>query len=276
MTHSKNLLWIAFAFLFVACASPETKTETEIEIVEEPAAEAITFPQIKNGIKVSLAPMSPDFPDATLKLTAPDLSSALPVGKTKFEYEVANFELGGQTPGANHCANSEQGQHIHYIMNNAPYTAHYEPFVEADLPEGKHFLLSFLSRSFHESIKNGTAFIAKQVNVGNATGDDFDMNAPHLFYSRPKGKYVGHDTHNLLLDFFLVNADLSDDGYKVKATINGNEFMLNLWVPYLVEGLGDGEHTFRIQLIDADGIPVPGPFNDSGDRTITVEGAHSH
>jgi len=272
MTHSKNLLWIAFAFLFVACSSPETKTE----VVEEPAAEMITFPQIKNGIKVSLAPMSPEFPDATLALTAPDLSSPLQAGKVKFEYEVGNFELGGQTPGASHCANSEQGQHIHYILNNDPYTAHYEPFVEAELPKGKHFLLSFLSRSFHESIKNGTAFIAKQVNVGLATGDDFDMSAPHLFYSRPKGKYEGHDTHNLLLDFFLLNADLSDDGYKVKATINGNEFMLNLWVPYLVEGLMDGEHTFRIQLIDADGNPVPGPFNDSGDRVITVAGAHSH
>jgi hypothetical protein len=274
MIQSKNLLWISVALLFVACNNPETKTET-VEVVET-VEEVITFPQTKNGIKVSFAPQSPDFPDATLALTAPDLSSPLQAGKVKFEYEVGNFELGGQTPGANHCANSEQGQHIHYILNNAPYTAHYEPFVETELTEGKHFLLSFLSRSFHESIKNGTAFIAKQVNVGNATGDDFDMSAPHLFYSRPKGKYEGHDTHNLLLDFFLLNADLSDEGYKVRATINGTEFILNQWVPYLVEGLGDGEHTFKIELIDANGNLVPGPFNNSGERVITVKDAHSH
>jgi hypothetical protein len=270
----KGFLISVLSLMLFSCNSPEAPVAEPV--VEEAPKDSIYFPIEKNGIKLSIAPVSPAYADATLSLKAPDLSQPLKAGKTKFEYKVDNFELGGQTPGGGHCANSEQGQHIHYILNNAPYTAHYEPFVEAELTEGKHFLLSFLSRSFHESIKNGTAYIAKQVNVGNATGEDFDMSAPHLFYSRPKGKYVGHDTHNLLLDFFLLNADLSDEGYKVRATINGAEFILPVWTPYLVEGLKDGEHTFKIELIDANGNLVPGPFNDSGERMITIEGTHSH
>jgi len=270
----KGIIMSTLSLMLFSCNTPAPEvTET---VVEEPAAEAIFFPVVKNGIKLSIAPESPVFADATIALKVPDLSQSLKAGKNRFEFEVGNFQLGGQTPGAGHCANSEQGQHIHYIMNNAPYSAHYEPFVEAELPEGKHLLLSFLSRSYHESIKNGKAFLLKQVNVGNAAGEDYDLSVPHLFYSRPKGKYVGHDTHHLLLDFYLVNADLSDEGYKVRATINGAEFLLNQWVPYLIEGLGDGEHSIKIELIDGNGNLVPGPFNDSGERMITIEGAHSH
>jgi hypothetical protein len=272
----KGIILTVLAFTVMACNNTETPKESVVEVVEEVQEEGIFFPMEKNGIKLSIAPESPAFADAKLALISPDISVAIPAGKTVFKYEVGNFELGGQTKGENHCANSEKGQHIHYIMDNAPYSAHYEPYVETELGEGKHLLLSFLSRSYHESIKNGTAHILKQVNVGNAEGDDFDLSAPHLFYSRPKGTYSGHDTHHLLLDFFLVNADLSDEGYKVKATINGTEFMLNQWVPYLIEGLGDGEHTVKIELMDAEGNSVSGPFNNSGERTITIEGSHSH
>ena len=56
----------------------------------------------------------------------------------------------------------------------------------------------------------------------------------------------------------------------VRATIDGAVFTLPNWTPYFIEGLQAGEHTCRIELIDAAGQPVIGPFNDSGDRTFTV------
>lgn len=226
------------------------------------------------GVSLTLAEDASEFPNAGLQLNAPAEGSKLNTGNTTFEFSVSDYELGAQTEGhkSGACANSGKGQHIHFILNNGPYAAHYEPNVMADLPEGKHLLLAFLSRSYHESIKNGKAFVTRQLNVGNTDGaEDYDMDAPMLFYSRPKGTYTGKDARNILLDFFLVNADLASDGYKVKAVIDGQEFMLDKWAPYVVEGLKMGEHTFQIVLLDAEGNPVPGPFNDSGIRTITLQ-----
>ena len=44
-----------------------------------------------------------------------------------FNFELENYELGIQTLGAgeNGLANSAQGQHIHMIVDNGPYSAHY-------------------------------------------------------------------------------------------------------------------------------------------------------
>ena len=40
-----------------------------------------------------------------------------------------------------------------------------------------------------------------------------------LFYSRPKAEYAGKDAKIILLDFYLVNTELSKDGNKVKAYV---------------------------------------------------------
>ena len=55
-----------------------------------------------------------------------------------------------------------------------------------------------------------------------------------------------------------------------KATINGEEFMIDEWAPYYIEGLPIGETKIRLQLIDVAGSSVEGPFNDV-ERTITLE-----
>ncbi len=138
--------------------------------------------------------------------------------------------------------------------------AYYEPTVSKDIPVGNHVLLSFLSRSYHESVKN--AFLVTPLKVGEPEGEAPDLSAPHMFYSRPKGTYSGKDTENLLLDFFLVNTEISETGNKVLATIEGEEFEITEWAPYVIKGLGKGEITIRLQLVDQNGELIPGPFND--------------
>ena len=172
--------------------------------------------------------------------------------------------LDAETKG---LANSPKGQHIHFILDNGPYSAHYEPEFSKEIQEGHHVLLAFLSRSYHESVKN--AFLVKPITVGTPEGEAPDLTAPHLFYSRPKGTYTGKDTENLLLDFFLVNTEISATGNKVKATIEGQEFMLTEWAPYVINGLGKGEKSIRLQLLDKDNNPIPGPFNDV-QRTVVL------
>lgn len=226
-----------------------------------------------NGLKLFEMAGSAEFSGATLKLNSP-LAKNLPVGADTFDFEVTGYKLGEQTPDADQklCANSAKGQHIHFIMDNKPYQASYSPQIVDSLGEGHHVLLAFLSRSYHESLKQKSAFILQEYTVGDSTiQDNFDENAPHLFYSRPKGEYIGDkEVQRLMLDFYLINCDLSETGYKVRATVNGNEFTLTKWIPYYIEGLPLGEVKVKLELLDAQGALVNSPFNGV-ERTCTLK-----
>ena len=218
---------------------------------------------------ISLSPLegSPSFPEASLSLNSAEAGDG---GAYNFDFAVSGYELGAQTDAQLGLANSGKGQHIHFIVDNGPYSAHYDPTFSTDkLAEpGNHVVLAFLSRSYHESVKNmgdAPSFVITQLGEGEKA----DLTAPHMFYSRPKGTYKGDDTKKVLLDFFLLNTEISENGNKVKATINGQEFMITEWKPYVIEGLPLGEATIQLELIDAEGNAIPGPFN-SVTRTVTL------
>jgi hypothetical protein len=216
---------------------------------------------------------SPEFSTAELQLKSPANGATLAEGSDTFDFVVKNFQLGAQTPDADQkmCANSSKGQHIHFIMDNAPYVASYNPKIGADMKPGHHVLLAFLSRSYHESIKHKKAFILKEFNVGKDAKDDFDETAPHLFFSRPKGEYIDEkETKKVMLDFYLVNCNLSPDGYKVRATVGGKEFTITKWVPYVIENLKLGEQAIKLELLDKDNKLVKSPFNPV-ERTFKLD-----
>ncbi|MEM7675028.1 MAG: phosphopeptide-binding protein [Myxococcota bacterium] len=224
----------------------------------------------KNGISLYYLKGSPDYSTAKLTMTAPS-DSKVAGPKVKFDFKVENYALQQQTdaPPKAMLANSGKGQHIHLILNNAPYMAKYDAGFEVDLEPDHYVALAFLSRSYHESVKAKTAFAISQFTVGNAKAAPADFTKPHMFYSRPKGAYKGADAKRVMLDFYLVNADLSESGMKVRATVNGSEFMLTKWAPYVLEGLPMGENKIKLELIDASGKAVPGPFN-TVERTVTL------
>jgi len=264
MKKSKILASLLMIALFMTCTSKKQSGEDQTS--NEQAV------QTEMEILVSPVEDSPEFPDAILEMDEPEEFAKQKVGNVQFSYEVTNYELQAQTSdaGIKNCANSDKGQHIHLILNNQPYTAHYDPSFEQELQPGHYVALSFLSRSYHESLKSPEAYDLRQFTVGDANSEEVDLSRPNLFYSRPKGTYAGNDTKKILLDFYLVNCDLSETGYKVRATINGHEFMLTDWVPYFVEGLPMGENVFILELLDADGNLVDSPFNRI-ERTITLE-----
>ena len=213
-------------------------------------------------IQVTPLPHAKDFPGAMLKiasLNAEKLSNDS--AKVTIKYTVQNFNLTDQTEHEHHMANSTEGQHIHFILNNTPYIALYKPEHTFTLPiNSEHYLLSFLSRSFHESIKTSDAYKLVKFKV-NADGQIEEQNTPtepSLFYSRPKGDYKGEDTKSVLLDFFLVNTDISPESTKVKAVINGQEFVLDRWIPYEISNLPKGDATIQLTLINAEGSALTG------------------
>ena len=284
MKHQYFLaLLLGFAMFFTACdnggseSNNEGTNETENnEGPTETDAATSTTSFEKDGLKLYALEGSQDYPDASLTLNSPPVGTDLPSGKNQFAFEVGNYELGQQTPGAENMglANSGKGQHIHLILNNGPYSAHYEPEFLHEMEDGHYVLLAFLSRSYHESVKNANSFAVQQFVVGTPEENykEADLAAAHMFYSRPKGTYKSGDYDKLLLDFFLVNTDLAPDGNKVKATINGTEFTLTKWAPYVIEGLEAGEATIKLEFIDKDGNLIESPFNPV-ERTVTLEPA---
>ena len=184
-----------------------------------------------------------------------------------FSFDISDYELGAQTINTveNQLANSGKGQHIHFIVNNGPYSAHYTNNFKKKLNNDNNVILAFLSRSYHESVKNPNAFILTQIGESK-----IDLDNEFLFYSRPKGTYKGKDTEKLLLDFYLINTTISPYGNKVKATINDTEFIITEWSPYYLEGLKKGEVKIKLELINSEGKLIDSPFNTSI-RTVNLE-----
>ena len=269
-TRTSSLL-IALLAIFTLTLSCKQNTEESKDQEAEVKTESTEVAAVK--IDVQKVEGSPAYADAALMLEDPSGNEISSAGAIDFNFKVENYELGAQTagPNAEKLANSGKGQHIHFILNNQPYSAHYEPAFNKEIPEGVHHLVAFLSRSYHESVKNENSVVVRKLMVGDNPTDSIglDMEAPTLIYSRPKGSYVGDDTKSVLLDFFVLNTELSADGNKVRATINGEEFMISEWAPHVMTGLPMGEVTIKLELVDGEGKLIPGPFNNVT-RTVTL------
>ena len=223
----------------------------------------------KNSIRLTKVEGSPEYKTSKLYLNNVVKSSdSLVTNSYFFDYNVENYELGTQTIKEfdYSLANSQKGQHIHVIVNNGPYSAKYQSSFEQKLDSENNVILSFLSRSYHESVKNTNSY--SLIQVGD--GERIDTSKELLFYSRPKGNYKGKDTEKVLLDFFLVNTNLSVDGNRVKATIMDKEFIIYEWAPYYIEGLPSGEIYIKLELQDSNGDLIESPFNPS-ERKFTLE-----
>jgi hypothetical protein len=222
-----------------------------------------------DSIRLTDFAASPDFPNASLGISG---MQATKVGtdsvKLSMTFNVQGYDLKAQTQdaGGKMCNNSDKGQHIHFILDNQPYVALYEPKHETTVAVNtEHYILCFLSRSYHESVKHKEAAVLAHIRVdekGTLQRID-DTLKPMVFYSRPKGDYLGKDTANVLLDFYPTNVALGGD-YKVKADIrnesNGRNasFTLNEWKPKFIQGLGTGKASVTLTLVDKDGRALEG------------------
>ncbi len=236
------------------------------------------------GVQIQQGERSPAIEGATARVTTPADSAVLDSADVDVVVEADSFETGIQTDTerAQEIANSANGQHFHVILDNQPYMANYEagtPFDIGTLEPGPHTLVVLPSRSYHESVKRADAYDLVNFYVEEDTGtfmlapDD-----PAIIYSRPKGTYSGADAERIMLDFYLHNVELSEDGYKARYTIrsadaNGEELVsttLTEWAPAFVTGLESGTYTVQLQLLNAEGEVVPGDFNDTT-REIQVD-----
>ncbi len=246
----KNALTMIFfaSFVLFSCKSDNKTKEVKQEV------------KVETQNKYTLTPFTPSksFADAEIE------GMAYSAGSFDFKLAEGDYTLGQQTTDAPQkmCANSGKGQHIHLIIDNAPYAAKYTNKFDYDVEDGEHYLLAFLSRSYHESIKTDKANVTKKVTVANkGITNSQPVTDPMLFYSRPKGTYVGKkDTEKVMLDFYTVNANVGIT-QKIIAKINGEKHEITKWQPYYITGLPMGENTVELTLTDMDGYTIDTPLN---------------
>ena len=262
----------------VGAAGCEKKDDTEPteEAVAEPAEEKTKAEEPEPGAKEVQKPHSSaipgtenqlewdqDVPEVSLEITGPSEGEVIESGdKVETTYEVTNYRTGKRI-----------GQHIHVIVDNEPYIAHYnadEPLVLEDLEPGTHTLRVFPARHYHLSLKKGDVFQTRIFHVGEKSQDfAFDPEKPYVTYSRPKGTYDTEAAKELLLDFYLSNVELGEDA-KVVYGVDGKETELTEWKPVLLPALEPGKHTITLKLVDSEGNVIEnGGYNDTT-RTITV------
>jgi len=264
MTHTIKFLTIGLssAILLASCGQSGTKNEkTTTQDTTKAAAPAISLKPVGS---------SPEFPEAQLTIASVTAAKqGNDSAKVTFNFNVKNYELKHQTDdtGSKLCNNSAKGQHIHFILDEQPYTALYEPKNEIVLANNsEHYLMAFLSRSYHESLKNKGAALVYHFKIdgnGKLVKMD-DPKTPMVFYSRPKGDYIGKDMTNVLLDFYVWNTNLSADGYKVKADVTPESgtaasFTISDWKSNFLNNLPQGKTKVTLTLLDKDGKAVEGP-----------------
>ncbi|MBN2479076.1 MAG: hypothetical protein JXA94_02495 [Parachlamydiales bacterium] len=201
------------------------------------------------------------------------------------QLRLRNYSLGEETTldRAKELANAKYGQSIHVIVDNNPFFPRIGPSlapydeegqfrdsmyrfkIPYPLSDGKHFLRVFPARSYGESLKEEGCFEASYFYVKNKKDLNYqNLQDPYLTYNEPSGYIRYKKGSPVLLDFYLNNCQLSQDGYKVLITIDNDiKRTLTSWVPYYIYGLQKGKHTVRLQLVDKNLKQLPGFFNDN-------------
>jgi hypothetical protein len=241
----------------------------------EPAAEQ---PPPAPPVTLAEGTASPDPPAPTpaVKIVAPAAEQVVPAAKAgdfEVKLDVRNWKT------------AKGDAHVHLILDNKPYKPIYDTKApvklseltgDAPLDEGQHVLVAFPSRANHESVKTPGAVAVVSFWVGKKGARTVDVKKPLLVYSRPKGEYKGDMANHVLVDFQLVNDTLASGKDHVHLSVTGPGIdgektadAVKFGTPYYLDGLQDGAYTVKLDLLGADGKPVPGPWN-STTRTITV------
>ena len=135
-------------------------------------------------------------------------------------------------------------------------------FESGDLPSGEAVVSANLVNAYGESVKTfkATRTIVANASEKNSTLEQ-GLKKPHLVYNEPYGNF--RNGQPIMLDFYVCNADLGRDAYRVELYIDGNhEETLYEWTPYKIRGLKPGRHEIQLVLLDPSGKKMSEPFGE--------------
>lgn len=245
-----------------------------------------------NDEQIRILPVAktPEPETVVLAIALPEAGQTVGRNPVWVQFRIDGYALGAASSfdRADEVSVSDLGQTVHVVVDDRPYFPVNEPAIDPfnedgyfydmsfkfELPfrlsEGLHTLRVFPARSFGESLKGDKTFHAINFYIGSDGGKEVDLSRPFLTYNEPSDQLYLTASKPVLLDFCLTNCILSNDGYKVRLTVDGKiKRTLTSWQPYYIYGLTRGKHSIRLELLDGSNKLVPGPFNDV-QRTIQL------
>lgn len=253
ITLIKNISSILLLTLFACTSNNSTKEKITNETSSTNKESKKTPLIIEQKIDDDIAEFTADGITLTeIKPSKNNSESSLTLTNTSFKEGINILQFNIE---------NNQNYNITTIQNNYTITTHPSTKIEQEFLSGNNVFLAFLSDENNLGIKTNNATLLKNIVLN----DDqlFDETKAHLFYYLPQNNIP-------ILDFCLVNTSLSENGNKVKVTFNGTtSIIVDKWASYQIDGLSESKNTIRLELIDESGKLIPGPFNDSGERTFT-------
>jgi hypothetical protein len=247
----------------------------------------------------------------TLKIIEPASNATVSSSTVKVKLELAG-DLKGYQPHKDPATQMGNHIHV-ILDNQpyeAYYEIDGPPFELRNVADGEHTLRVFPSRPWHESYKNDGAFQMVKftvksggadankpatTNTGqqmsnansnansaspvegkdmqNSTAGPVDPAKPLLTYSRPKGEYKAAESDPIMIDFWLTNAKLKDDGgqYRIRYSVYGfKSTFIDKWGPVWLSGWPAGKYSIKLELTDLNGDLVDNGGYNATTREITI------
>ncbi len=242
-----------------------------------------------SDVRVVPVEPTPESDSAAIHIVFPKEGEVKTTNPVTVQLRVEGFPIGYNSDFQRdkEIRNDNQGQTIHLFVDDRPYFEINEPIedvtnseeIDLDqlfitklpfkLEDGLHILRVMPVRSFGESLKGDECFAASYFYMNKKSKAAPDLKRAYLTYNEPEGTFSIEKP--ILLDFYISNTQLSQDGYKVRLTIDGSDKrLLTNWTPYYIYGLKKGSHTIKLELLDPQGRVIPSLFEDTK-RTITVK-----
>ncbi len=166
------------------------------------------------------------------------------------------------------------GPHLNVFLDDHPFQRVYDvnqPLIFSGLAPGSHTIRVFAARPWDESFKNAGAYAQTTFHILTQTAKNNPAaDQPLLTYGGPQATYGAEP---ILLDFYLSNAplhmiaqaDTEDEtlDWRIRCTINGEQFVFDQWQPIYLEGFKPGTNWIQLELIDERGNLIPNVFNDT-------------
>ncbi len=242
-----TLYFLVFISILNSCTIGE---KTEKTISAEP------------NIRISLCPnLAPSvlFPEVSLQNYTYTRGRAM--------FSPVGIRLGGKTSGAENKGSqiSRKGTHLHLNIDNRRHYLSNSNNFEYPVENGIYKFFAFISRSYYESIKNPDAIIAKKIEIRNGQlVKSKDLENVDIIYNAPRGIYKNEDSEKIVLDFLIVNTEVSEGGNTVRVTIDGKKVAtLDKWQACYIEGAEAGEHTVLLELLNEGGQLIAAQVSDT-------------
>lgn len=218
-----------------------------------------TISEIKSTIRLKISPIIPlkaEYKEVTMQTYSYD--------EGRMMFGVRNIRLGTPTPQADSLPFfiTKKGNHLHFNIDNKRHHISNRNIFEYDLPDGKYNLFTFVNRSYGIAIKNDDAILAKRIEVKNKKlKSSKNLEQAALIYNRPHGLYKNEAADKIVLDFLLYNTEIAKNANTVRVTIDQQAvFEIDQYQSYYLEGVGLGEHTCQLELLNASGQRISEPI----------------